>query len=129
MIQNTSKIQVSLLILSSLFSINAVAQSNKMTVSQDPKFEQLLNEKRKINLSMATNEGYKIQIYNGDSENSRRELSKFKSDFNYLDATIIFNTPYYKVQAGNFKTKIDAERHLLEIQRRYPNSIIIKPNK
>lgn len=129
MIQNSSKIQVSLLLLTALFSINSVAQSNKVTVSQDPKFEQLLNEKRKINVSMSAAEGYKIQIYNGDSENSRRELAKFKSDFNYLDATIIFNTPYYKVQAGNFKTKIDAERHLLEIQRKYPNSIIIKPSK
>ena len=88
-----------------------------------------MNEKRKINVSMSAAEGYKIQIFNGDSENSRRELAKFKSDFNYLDATIIFNTPYYKVQAGNFKTKIDAERHLLEIQRKYPNSIIIKPRK
>ena len=129
MIQNTSKTAISLLLLTALFSINSNAQSSKLTVAQDPKFEQLLNEKRKINLSMATNEGYKIQIYNGDSENSKRELAKFKSDFNYIDVTIIFNTPYYKVWAGNFRSKIDAQRHLVEIQRKYPNSIIIKPSK
>lgn len=111
----------------SLFAINMFSQNNKIVVSQDPKFEQLLNEKRKINLSMTTMEGYKIQIYNGDSDNSKRELSKFKNDFNSLDATIIFSTPYYKVWVGNFKTKIDAQRHLIEIQKKHKNSIIIKP--
>lgn len=124
----TSKRPFILLFLTTFLTINAVAQSNKVTVSQDPKFEQLLNEKRKINLSMATNEGYKIQIYNGDSENSKRELGRFKNDFNNLDATIIFSTPYYKVWVGNFKSKIDAQRHLIEIQKKYSNSIIIKPN-
>ena len=118
-----------ILSLTGLFAVNSFGQTSKIVVSQDPKFEQLLNEKRKINLSMATTEGYKIQIHKGDSENSRRELARFKNDYNYLDATIIFNTPDYKVWVGNFKTKIDAQRHLLEIQRKYPNSIIIKPNK
>lgn len=111
------------------FSLNSIAQTDKTTLSQDQKFEQLLDEKRKINNSIATNEGYKIQIYNGDNENSRRELSKFKTDFNYIDATIIFNTPYYKVWVGNFKSKIDAERHLIEIQKKYTSSIIVKPSK
>lgn len=126
---SSTKLQLFLVGLTSLFTVNSFAQTSKIAVSQDPKFEQLLNEKRKINLSMNTAEGYKIQIYNGDSDNSKRELNKFKNDFNYLDATIIFNTPYYKVWAGNFKNKIDAQRHLIEIQKKYPNSIIIKPNK
>lgn len=117
------------LILSTLYSVNSIAQTSKNNVSQDPKFALLLNEKRKINPSIAINEGYKIQIYNGDSESAKRELARIKSEFNYLDATIIFNTPYYKVWVGNFKTKIDAQRHLIEIQKKNPNSIIIKPSK
>lgn len=112
-----------------LFSVNSVAQTDKITLSQDQKFEQLLSEKRKINNSIANNESYKIQIYNGDSETSRRELNKFKIDFNNVDATLIFNTPYYKVLVGSFKTKIDAQRHLIEIRKKYSNAIIIKPNK
>lgn len=123
------KTPFSLLLLTTLLSINSAAQDRELTLSQDPKFEQLLNEKRKINVSLATNDSYKIQIYTGDSENSKRELGKFKSDFNHLDATIIFNTPYYKVWVGNFKTKIDAQRHLIEIQKKYANSIIVKPSK
>ena len=129
MIRSMPKPLLITLATTSLFAINSFGQTSKITVSQDPKFEHLLNEKRKINLSMATTEGYKIQIFKGDSESSKRELARFKNDYNYIDATIIFNTPDYKVWAGNFKAKIDAQRHIMEIQRKYPNSIIIKPNK
>jgi hypothetical protein len=127
--RTTSKKHFILATLTTIFSLNAAAQTSDVVLSQDPKFEQLLNEKRKINLSIATNEGYKIQIYTGDSENSKRELIRFKNDFNYLNATIIFNTPSYKVWVGNFKSKIDAQRHLLEIQKKYTNSFIIRPSK
>ncbi|WP_432672085.1 SPOR domain-containing protein [Flavobacterium sp. SM2513] len=129
MTKNQVNSTITVFLFTVLFSLNSSAQTDKVTLSQDQKFEQLLNEKRKINNSIATNEGYKIQIYNGDNSNSRRELSKFKSDFNYLDATIIFSTPEYKVWVGNFKSKIDAERHLIEIQKKYSSSIIVNPTK
>lgn len=112
-----------------LFSINSNAQNEKITVSQDSKFENLLSEKRRINSSITINDRYKIQIFNGDSENSKKTLNDFKKEFKNLDATIIFNTPYYKVWVGNFKTKIEAERNLVTLQKKYPNALLIKPNK
>lgn len=127
--RNLLKQALVLLFFTSFFPSESFAQTDKIKVSQDPKFEQLLSEKRRINTTISLNEGYKIQIYNGDNESSRRELNKFKASFNYIDATIIFNTPYYKVWVGNFKSKIDAERHLLEIRKRHSGSIIIKPAK
>jgi len=110
-------------------SINLSAQESVVTVSQDPKFEQLLNEKRKINSSITVNDRYKIQIYNGDSETSKKTLSDFRRDYKNFDGTIVFSTPMYKVWVGNFKTRIEAERNLLEFKKRYPNALLIKPNK
>lgn len=108
---------------------NLYAQTRNVTVNQDPKFEQLLNEKRKINSSITVNERYKIQIYNGDSETSKKTLMEFKREFKNYDGTIVFYTPAYKVWVGNFKTRIDAERNLIELKQRYPNALLIKPNK
>src|SRR6476620_6432883 len=110
-------------------SINLSAQESAVTVSQDPKFEQLLNEKRKINSSITVNDRYKIQIYNGDSETSKKTLSDFRRDYKNFDGTIVFSTPMYKVWVGNFKTRNEAERNLLEFKKRYPNALLIKPNK
>lgn len=121
----------SILVLSlvCILSQKMVAQEGKMTVTQDPKFEQLLNEKRKINSSITINDRYKIQIFNGDSENSKKTLMDFKKDNKDMDATIVFSTPMYKVWVGNFKTRIEAEKNLNALKKKYPNAFLIKPNK
>ncbi|HRA73904.1 MAG TPA: SPOR domain-containing protein, partial [Flavobacterium sp.] len=105
------------------------AQDQNVTVNQDPKFEQLLNEKRKINASLTVNDSYKIQIYTGSSEIAKKTLNEFRQEFTAIDATIIFNTPNYKVWVGNFKTRIEAEKTLSEINNRYKNVLLIKPSR
>ena len=125
-----------LLLKSSFFTVaalcfcteNLLAQGNT-TVSQDPKFEQMLAEKRKINSSITVNDRYKIQVFNGDSETSKKTLVDFKKNYTNMDATIVFSTPAYKVWAGNFKSRIEAERNLAEIKKKYPNAFLIRPNK
>jgi hypothetical protein len=117
------------LITLTVYGSNIFAQDGNLTVTQDPKFEQLLNEKRKINSSITVNDRYKIQIYNGTSEISKKTLSDFRRDFKNLDGTIVFSTPSYKVWVGNFKNRIEAEHNLIDIKKRYPNSILIRPNK
>ena len=120
-------------ILSCLFIVLSTyygnAQDQNVTVTQDPKFEQLLNEKRKINNSLTVNDSYKIQIYTGSSENAKKTLNEFRQEFSDIDATIIFNTPNYKVWVGNFKTRIEAEKTLSEINNRYKNVLLIKPSR
>ena len=110
-------------------SIKLSAQESKINVQQNPKFEQLLNEKRKINASIAVNERYKIQVFSGNSEKAKSTLNECKQNFSNLDATIIFNTPNYKVWIGNFRNRIEAERSLSEIRKTYANAFLIKPKK
>lgn len=103
--------------------------AQEVTVTQDPKLEQLLNEKRKVNSSITINNQYKIQVFNGSSEESKKTLIQFKKENKNYDATIVFSTPIYKVWVGNFKTRIEAERNLNVLKKKYPNAILIKPNK
>ena len=105
------------------------AQNQSISTNKDPKFEQLLNEKRKINTSLTVNDSYKIQIYSGNSENAKKTLTEFKQEFKEMDATIVFNTPNYKVWIGSFKTRIEAERNLANIKNKYKNVLLIKPSK
>ena len=117
------------LILLGICSVNLSAQEGNLTVTQDPKFEQMLNEKRKINSSITVNDRYKIQIYNGESETAKKTLSDFRKDNKNFDGTIVFSTPTYKVWIGNFKSRIEAERNLVDFKKKYPNAFLIKPNK
>jgi hypothetical protein len=112
-----------------LSCLNLSAQESNVSLNQDQKFEQLLNEKRKINSSITVTDRYKIQIYNGDSDSAKKTLSEFRKEFKNYDGTIVFSTPTYKVWVGNFKSRIESERNLAEIKKKYPNSFVIKPNK
>ena len=105
------------------------SQTNQVSVSQNPKFEELLNEKRKINASITINDRFKIQIFNGDAETAKSTLIDFKKNNKNLDGTVVFNTPIYKVWVGNFKTRIEAEKVLGELKKKYPIAFLIKPNK
>jgi ABC-type uncharacterized transport system substrate-binding protein len=115
-------------ILSSIFCFTSQAQNEKTNITVDPKIDQLLKEKRKINNGLFLNEGYKIQIYYGNSEDSKKKLQEFKRDFKDLDGTLIFNSPNYKVWIGNFKSRIEVERLFLEVKKKYPAALIIKPS-
>jgi len=125
----TMKPSIFHLILLGICSVNLSAQEGNLTVTQDPKFEQMLNEKRKINSSITVNDRYKIQIYNGESETAKKTLSDFRKDNKNFDGTIVFSTPTYKVWIGNFKSRIEAERNLVDFKKKYPNAFLIKPNK
>lgn len=117
------------LISLTFWSTDMVAQEGNVSVNQDARFEQLLKEKRKINPSITVNDRYKIQIFYGDNDKARKTLTDFKRDFKTVDGTIIFESPTYKVWVGNFKSKIDAERTLTDIKKKYPHALLIKPNK
>jgi hypothetical protein len=117
------------IILINLLPCSLIAQEEHSNLIQDPKFEQLLNENRKINSSSTINESYKIQIFNGSNENAKKIYYEFKQENKDIDATIVFNTPNYKVWVGNYKSRIEAERYLIDIKKKYSSVFLIKPVK
>lgn len=112
-----------------LSSQNIFSQSNNSNIEQDLKIEQLLAEKRKNNSAITINDKYKIQIFYGNIEESKKTLVSFKKDFPKTDGTIVFNNPSYKVWVGSFKSKIEAENALALIKKKYPTAVMINPNK
>ena len=115
-------------VLSSFFCMLTLAQDSKTNVLVDPKIDQLLKEKRKLNTGLFLNEGYKIQIFYGNSEESKKKLQEFKKEFKDLDGTIVFNSPNYKVWIGIFKSRIEVEKAMIDIRKKYPTALIIKPS-
>ena len=128
--KNTSikaSIILTFLITTSLAKLHA--QNKNIISHQDPKVEQLLNEKRKSNTSLSINTRYKIQIFSGNSELAKKSLNEFKLENKNTEATIIFQTPNYKVWVGNYRARMEAERNLMEFQKKYKNILLIKPSK
>lgn len=124
-----NKTQFLLIILAILFSQNIFCQIKNNIIEQEVKIDQLLSEKRKNNASITINDKFKIQIFFGTIEESKKNLTAFKKEFKYMDGTIVFSNPSYKVWVGSYKSKIEAEKALLSIKKKYPSANIINPNK
>ncbi|MES2862712.1 MAG: SPOR domain-containing protein [Bacteroidota bacterium] len=124
------KITLFSFLLVALFTTqNIFSQTKKSNIEQDEKIEKLLLEKRKNNSAITINDKFKIQIFFGNIEESKKTLIAFKKDFSQTDGTIVFGNPSYKVWVGSFKSKIEAEKALILIKKKHPTSVIIEPNK
>ncbi|MDF1547339.1 MAG: hypothetical protein P1P88_05925 [Bacteroidales bacterium] len=68
---------------------------------------------------------WRVQIYLGSGKNARNIATATRNTFiaKYPDigADIAYPSPYFKVQAGNFKTRIEAESFRKKILGEYPN--------
>ena len=117
------------LILSLAAHLTSFSQSDKSGTSSNIKIDNLLKEKRKINQSLATNDSYKIQIFYGTSDDCKTKLREFKNEFDTIDGTIVYANPNFKVWVGNFETRLEVEKTILDIRKKYPTALIIKPSK
>lgn len=125
----TVKFGISVLLLCLSKPLISVAQSQNTAPIHDPKIERLLAEKRKINSSITITDKYKIQLFSGENDIAKKTLVEFRKENKLLDATIVFSTPSYKVWIGNFKSRIEGEKALADLKKKYPNALLIKPNK
>lgn len=118
------------LVFTFIGSVSALyAQPLETNIEQDERIENLFKEKLKTGSVISNTERYKIQIFSGDNVNSRKVLTEFKSKYNEIEATIIFQTPNYKVLVGSFLNRIEATRYIDVLREEYPNAFIIKPSK
>ncbi len=114
--------------MNAIFVLSSSAQEN-VKVTQDPKIMELLKLKNKMNNSASQNDTYKIQIFYGTSDEAKKKNAAFKKDFKDIETTIVFTSPTFKVWAGNYKMRIHAEKALVEIKKKYPTALLIKPSK
>jgi len=115
------------IVLFSLFSfVGVLAQQGTVEINQDKKIDALLTIKKSVNASEAN---YKIQIYSGNRPGADKAQSEFKSSFVEWSTTIEFETPNYKIWVGNFNTRLEADRALVKIKRKFANAFYFKPKK
>ncbi len=117
------------IILLLFVSVKSIAQSATLTVNQDPKITQLLELKKDLEKEREFSDGYTIQLYYGELNKANQTLRKYKGNYSNWPASIEYETPNYKVWAGNFASRIEAERALIEIQKNFSAAFILRPER
>ncbi len=117
------KTALSILILL-LLPLSGIAQKGLATVEQDPEITRLLEIYKKMN---SKTEYFTIQIGFGSYAEATNLKDNASVDFPQYGARIIFDSPTYRVHLGRFSNRLDVERTFAEVRKKYPQSIILRP--
>ncbi len=104
----------------------------EVNIVQDPRVDLLLERHVEANAAFDGLTGYRIQIYFDSGSNARNrannERRKFMNLFPATKAYVMFDAPNFKVRVGNFRTRLEAERWLREIQKHFDMAYVV-PSK
>jgi hypothetical protein len=127
MIQRNFVLLISLFIVEPLFSQNDSLKRGTIDYFMSNEIEQVIkltNEKR------SHQEIYKVQFFS-ETGNSAKQLaneikSEFELKFKDIQVSLVYQQPNFKLRAGNFRNRLDAQRFLNQVKLYYPNSFIVK---
>jgi mRNA-degrading endonuclease RelE of RelBE toxin-antitoxin system len=105
-------------------------EEGHLNISQDPRLDDLLQRHINYNQKKGGINGYRIQIFFGSGRTARDDANetkaKFLSYFPDVKAHILYQSPFYKVRVGDFRTKNETLKFYRRAQRRFPNAYIIQ---
>ena len=104
--------------------IGIQAQEGTINVQQDEKIDKLLALYTEVNSKA---DFYQIQVGFGSYQKAQNLKSQVDVDFPGWYSKIEFESPTYRVRLGKFKTKLEAERKYLEVRKKYPDAMLLKP--
>ncbi|SMP08010.1 Sporulation related domain-containing protein [Muriicola jejuensis] len=107
-----------------LLPLAGISQKGLATVEQDPEITRLLEIYKKMN---SKTEYFTIQIGFGSYTEATNLKADASVDFPEYGARIIFDSPTYRVHLGRFSNRLDVERTFAEVRKKYPQSIILRP--
>ena len=104
-------------------------QQGSVTINQDKKITNLLEIKKEMNKNEIDTDRYKVQIYSGNRSSAESAQREFNNSFTDWKATIQYETPNFKIWAGNFTTRLEADRALKKIKNKFNSAFIFRPKK
>ena len=123
--QKTKLVPISFcLLLFVSFSIRG-QQEGIVKINTSSAIDNVISQKLSYNKSLTSVKGFKIQLFFGTEKNSYKIKEEFEKIFPLYKAQIIFSSPQWKVQVGSYRTRLEADRDLVEIKKEYPGAIIV----
>lgn len=112
-----------------LFAQQSDTVPYKTEIVQDDRVELLVQKHIHVNQVSNAIDGFRIQIFSESGVNSKNMaqsvLDGFMARFPGKGAYLTFKSPNYRVRIGDFRTRLDAQRFLIELTTEYPNAFII----
>lgn len=130
--KNVQLIHASVVLLAStILSTSVSAQSGNVTIHKDNRIDQRISAYGEVVPPNPTPQidGYRIQLA---FEQSKTEIERLRDNFKTLfpdvDTYINYKAPNFFLKAGDFRTKLEAEKIKAQVEKDFPTSNVIRDN-
>ncbi|HWI93364.1 MAG TPA: SPOR domain-containing protein [Flavisolibacter sp.] len=124
-----------ILFLFSLINVGLFAQdTSSVVVHKDARLDVLLKKQGDINAAIKkanarTARGYRLLVINTNKrDDAIAAKTKVYSNFPELKAYLVYQSPYFKLKVGNFKTREEAQQYQKTLGYYFPKGVFIIPD-
>ena len=107
----------------------SLCQAQDIRITEEPLIASMLGKYVESNKAKVSIEGWRVQLL---ATTDRRKLENARQQFQYrypnISADWVHASPYYKLQAGAFRTKLEAIRLIHILKEDYPSAYPAKDN-
>lgn len=108
-----------------LLGLTPISAQNRTNMSADVK--NLIA--KKISFNKEVGFGYRVQIFYGEETNAKKISSDFSSIYPDVSSKLVYNPPYWKVQVGFYRTKLEADRSRLIFSEKFSGLIVVSAGR
>lgn len=110
-----------------VFTTGLCGQRSSVVITPDADVTQLLNHFADVNEVQDKVEGWRVQILaTTDRQQLERTERSFKSTYPSVPVDWVHNSPYYKLRAGAFYTRQEADRLRHTLTREFEGVYLVK---
>ncbi len=110
-------------------SVSVSAQSKgKVEVIKDPRVDTLIARRAELEKAVGLDQvtGFRVQIYTGGNrKDAYAAQAKFQEQFPDIRSYVIYSDPNFKVRAGDFRSRADAEKFQADLKKWFTSTFII----
>ena len=118
----------------SLAQFAGAQERGSVVVIKDPQIDSLISRRLALRQvgstgNVVTSLGFRVQIFSGlGREKAFEEQTRFKSLFPGVSSYVSYTQPNYRIRVGDFRTKLEAQKFVNELNTQYP-TLFIFPEK
>ena len=115
-----------------LLTLNLFAQdTSSVVVHKDPRLEVLLKKQGEVNAAIKkanarTAKGYRLLVINTNKRDEAISAkTKVYTNFPELKAYLVYQSPYFKLKVGNFRTREEAQQYQKSLGYYFPKGVFV----
>lgn len=107
----------------------AIAQkTGSLNIKQDSRIESLISKQRRLNDLDSSFSGYRIHIFmeigNEALQHAEQVKRQFQNAFPDIPIYLTYVEPYFRLRAGNFRNRVEAEKCLRRIKPKFNEAFV-----